>query len=118
MTSCLYMKDKIILEKIVKYCDMLDETMAKYGNSREQFENEHIFQNSASMCLLQIGELCKYLTTEFRDSHKEVEWKGWCGLRDVFAHQYAQVDIEENWNTLINDYPVLRDSIKKILEEE
>lgn len=117
MKKCYYMKDKSLIEKISKYCNMLDETLNEYNNDYNTFKESHIFQNSACMCLLQIGELCKYLTKEFRDKHDEVDWKGWCGLRDVFAHQYGRLNTDENWDTIINDYPILRDNVIKILKE-
>lgn len=111
------MKDKSILEKINKYCCMLDETMEEYESSYEKFKSSHIFQNSACMCLLQIGELCKYLTKEFRDKNNGVDWKGWCGLRDVFAHQYGGLDIDENWSTIIEDYPILKEYVRGLLND-
>ena len=37
------MKDKSILERIDKYCSMLDETMEQYENSYEKFKSSHIF---------------------------------------------------------------------------
>lgn len=109
------MKDKEILAKINKYCCMLDETLAEYDNSYEKFESSHIFQNSSCMCLLQIGELCKYLSKDFVTNHIEVDWKGWCGLRDVFAHQYGRLDIEEIWKTIKEDYPILKENIMKLI---
>ena len=39
------MKDKEILEKIKKYCDMLDETLKAYNNDYNEFKSSHIFQN-------------------------------------------------------------------------
>ena len=110
------MKDKSILEKIDKYCSMLDETMEQYENSYEKFKSSHIFQNSACMCLLQIGELCKYLTMEFRNKYNGADWKGWCGLRDVFAYQYGSLDVDENWSTIIEDYPLLKKYVRELLK--
>ena len=95
---------------------MLDETLTAFNNDYYEFKKSHIFQNSVCMCLLQIGELCKYLNKEFRDKYNKVDWKGWCGLRDVFAHQYGRIDIDENWNTVITDYPLLKKGITEILK--
>ena len=110
------MENKVILEKILKYCDMLDETLEEYENDYMQFKSSHIFQNSACMCLLQIGELCKCLTKPFRDKYNNVDWKGWCGLRDVFAHQYGRIDVDENWNTIVSDYPIFKKGVKELLD--
>ena len=97
---------------------MLDDTLAQFDNSFELFKTSHIFQNSSCMCLLQIGELCKYLSEDFRKENDTIDWKGWCGLRDIFAHQYGKLNIEENWLTIVNDYPILRNYIKELLKKD
>ena len=69
------------------------------------------------MCVLQIGELCKALTKDFRDKETTIPWREWCGIRDIFAHQYAVMDIDVAWNTLEDDLPHLKENVEKILEK-
>lgn len=40
----------------------------------------------------------------------------WCGIRDVFAHQYTELNIEVAWNTIEDDIPVLEENVKDILK--
>lgn len=84
-------KDVIILGKILAYCDEILETCRYFGNNLDEFVNNHIFLNACCMCILQIGELCKNISYDIREKESDVEWKAWCGIRDVFAHQYANI---------------------------
>ena len=53
---------------------------------------------------------------EFRNKYNGADWKGWCGLRDVFAHQYGSLDVDENWSTIIEDYPLLKKYGRELLK--
>lgn len=67
------------------------------------------------MCILQIGELCKVISEELRMQEKSVPWKEWCGIRDVFAHQYSNLDCQAALDTIQHDLPELKMEIDKIL---
>ena len=111
-------RDRIVLQKILKYCDQIQEAMNMFHSDFEIFKTNSVFQNSCCMCVLQIGELAKALTDEYREENKEIPWKAWCGIRDIFAHQYANLDKESAWKTLNNDVPKLKNYCRKILEQE
>lgn len=67
------------------------------------------------MCVLQIGELCKILSDEAKDRAKETPWRAWCGIRDVFAHQYSNIDYDIAWETVQTDLPALKQQVEKML---
>lgn len=85
-------KDIIILKKILDYCSQLDEACDMFDNDYNNFLSKSVFQNACCMCILQIGELCKVISEELRIQEKSVPWKEWCGIRDIFAHQYSNLD--------------------------
>ena len=68
------------------------------------------------MCILQIGELCKVVSDELRSENSDIPWKEWCGIRDIFAHQYSNIDYESAWSTIQDDIPALKSAVEKILE--
>jgi uncharacterized protein with HEPN domain len=86
-----------------------------FGNDYKCFQESTVFQNACCMCILQIGELCKIVSQEMRDSISDIPWKSWCGIRDVFAHQYSNLDIESAWQTIQEDLPELKGNIIEIL---
>ena len=110
-------KDIIILQKILDYCKQVEEACTMFDNSYEKFVSVSVFQNACCMCILQIGELCKVVSDELRESEKQIPWKAWCGIRDIFAHQYSNLDYQSAWDTIQLDLPELEDEVRRILNE-
>lgn len=110
-------KDIIVLQKILDYCQQVEEACTMFDNSFEKFVSISVFQNACCMCILQIGELCKIISNELRESEKQIPWKAWCGIRDIFAHQYSNLDCQSAWDTIQLDLPELKTEVKRILSE-
>lgn len=106
-----------ILEHIVNYCDQIEETIQRFGNSYEVFSNDKVYRNAAAMCVLQIGELSGKLTDNFRAEHPGAPWRHIKGMRNVVAHSYGTVDPETTWEILIDDIPKLKAYCIKIIKE-
>lgn len=109
-------KDVIILKKILDYCRQLDEACDMFDNDYNNFLSNSVFRNACCMCILQIGELCKVISEELRIQEKSVPWKEWCGIRDIFAHQYSNLDCQSAWITIQHDLPELKTKIDGILK--
>ncbi len=110
-------RDETVLLKILKYISQIEDAHKDYGNNFESFQSSSVYRNACCMCVLQIGELCKVISDELRQSENQVPWREWCGIRDIFAHQYAEMDVEIAWNTLEDDLPVLKENVERILRE-
>ena len=100
-------KDSLILKKILDYCSQVAEACQMFGNEYEKFVTCSVFQNACCMCILQIGELCKVVSEDLRTKEKQIPWKEWCGIRDIFAHQYSNLDYQSAWDTIQVDLPEL-----------
>lgn len=111
-------KDIIILKKIIQYCDDIQEACDMFQNSFDAFKEKSVFRNATCMCILQIGELCKVISAELREEEKHIPWREWCGIRDIFAHQYSNLDYDSAWDTIQNDLPELKSKLQKILQEK
>lgn len=97
-----------ILEHIIVYCDQIEETIQRFGNSYDIFSSDAIYRNAAALCVLQIGELAGKLTDEFRLSHPGAPWRQIRGMRNIVAHSYGTVDPEITWEILTEDIPKLK----------
>ena len=109
-------KDVIVLKKILEYCNQVSEACDMFGNDYNKFVCVSVFQNACCMCILQIGELCKVISEELKDKEKMIPWREWCGIRDIFAHQYSNLDHQSAWDTIQNDLPVLKKEVERILK--
>ena len=110
-------KDVIILEKILDYCNQVDEACEMFGNDFEKFKSVSVFTNACCMCVLQIGELCKVVSDELREEENDIPWRSWCGIRNVFAHQYSNLDYQSAWDTIQEDLPELKNRVEEILNK-
>lgn len=109
-------RDKGILEHIVRYCDQIDATLARFGDEQGLFAEDFVFQNAVAMCLLQIGELTGHLTDVFRRTHAEMPWRQIKALRNIIAHNYGAVDADTAWEIAHEDIPKLKAYCRGVLE--
>jgi len=54
-----------------------------------------------------IGEAARQVSQSYKKSHPEVPWAGIIGLRNVLAHEYAEIDDERVWNIVTTGIPAL-----------
>ena len=109
-------RDKIALEKIISEMDtgihFLENT------SLEEFMSDELLKRALSMTAINIGELVKVLTAELRSSYKTFPWKAVAGMRDIAAHRYQTLRMEDVYVTVRNEYPVLKKQLEEILQKE
>lgn len=102
-------KDMDIISHILEYCNQIGECLSRFGNSVECFMSDAIYRNAVSMAEYQIGELSGRLSEDFKEQHQtEIPWKEIRGMRNIFAHNYLEMDKTKIWSVAVNDIPVLR----------
>ena len=109
-------KDKIILSKIVKYCNDINYLLRKFNSDFLAYKEDISFQYSCNMCIIQIGELITRLSDDFKEEHREIPWHEIKAMRNLHTHDYEKVDFDTMWKTLIFDVPDLKNKLQKIIE--
>ena len=100
--------DISILRHIVTYCEQIEQTIERFGNSAEIFATDPIYRNAAALCILQIGELVGNLSDGFRAEHPAIPWRQIRAMRNIVAHKYGTVDAEITWEIITTDIPILK----------
>ena len=108
-------RDANILEHIVRYCEEIEATTARFGDSYQTFSTDSIYRNAVAMCILQIGELAGHLSDSFRQAHRAIPWQSIRGLRNIVAHAYGSIDPESTWKTIEEDIPELKQYCTDVL---
>ena len=111
-------RDKLIVDKIIKYCNEIRLTHKLFNNDKDLFcdvERGFIYRNAITMPILQIGELVKNLSDDFKNQNHNIPWKSITGMRNVFAHNYGAIDRNGTWDTSQNDIPKLKEELEDIL---
>ena len=93
-------------KRILKFSQGLD--LAKLSADEEK-------QSSIMYQIIVIGEATKRLSPAFRDANSSIPWKEIAGMRDILAHQYDKVEIEDLWGVIQSDIPTLIELIKPLL---
>lgn len=109
-------RDLIILKKILSEIDIAAGMLGE--RAFEVFNTDEMLKRAICMTVINIGELVKGLSEEFRKAHRNVPWKDIAGFRDIAAHKYQTLRMDDVYVTVRDDFPVLARDITKILKEE
>ena len=109
------MRDRLILQKIVLYCQRIADNLERYHYDFSAFEQDYLFQDACCMCVVQIGELVSQLSDEVKSQNKAIPWRIIKDTRNFYVHAYGSIDIPSVWDTLINDIPALKTACENIL---
>ena len=102
-------RDNDQLGIIIRYCDRLNVSRSHFGSTFEVFSASEPFQDSCSLCLIQIGEAVNRLSNEFQENHPQIEWSKIYGMRCRLVHGYDMFDAEIAWDAMENYIPSLRE---------
>ena len=100
------------------FWDIFDaiEAIEKYSSQgRERFVSDELIQVWIVHHLQIIGEACRAMPEKIQETEQSIPWKGIVGMRNILVHQYFSVDTDLLWETIINDLPILKKKIEKIL---
>ena len=101
-----------ILNKII----VESETVAQIlkGIDETSFLSNEEKMRAVCMTLINIGELIKNLDDSFRGNNIHIPWRQMAGFRDIAAHGYFTLKMEDVWKYASNELPLLLVKIKDI----
>ena len=102
-------RDKITIQKVISEMSVGIELL---GNTDLQafLENE-LLKRALGMTAINIGELVKVVTDDTRSQYNDFPWKAVAGMRDITAHRYQTLRMEDVYFTVHDEYPLLRLSL-------
>ena len=106
-------RDYEILKKISDEASIILEMIS--DTHREAFLGDERTKRAVCMTLINIGELVKMLSDECREANKAIPWRKISGLRDVTAHGYQTLRMEDIWETVTIAIPKLLNNLETIL---
>lgn len=106
-------RDRIVLKKVLDELAIAQDMMGCC--SLEQFLQNEMLMRAVGMTVINIGELVKNLTEETRLAYPHVPWKAIAGFRDIAAHKYQTLRMEDVYETVVTDFPMLKEQIEELL---
>jgi uncharacterized protein with HEPN domain len=106
-------KDYGNLKAIEDACTKIFAYTKPYTSADELFANPLSF-DAILMNFIVIGEAVSRMSTSLLDSNHHIPWVEIKAFRNIIAHNYFGVDVEEVWQIIEDDLPVFLDKIKQI----
>lgn len=97
-------RDYITLQKIFDESNIAIQLLG--DTELDTFMNSEMLKRAIGMTIINIGELVKNLTDDFRASHNTIPWKDISGFRDIAAHKYKTLDMKIVYNTVKYTFPI------------
>ena len=73
----------------------------------EAYLESVLLQSAVERQLEILGEAARRISEAFRQEHPEIPWSSVIGQRNVIAHQYDDVNLEQLWSVVTLDIPIL-----------
>ena len=86
-------KDHIILTKVLSEIRIALNMMGDF--SLEEFKENEMLMRAMGMTVINIGELVKNLSRDCRETYPQIPWKEIAGFRDVAAHKYQTLQMDD-----------------------
>jgi len=96
--------DAYILDLLLMAKDAREFTK---NHTRKSFSADRQCQYAVIRCLEVMGEVSKRLSPEMHNRFASIEWSAMARMRDMLIHSYGKVDLDEIWDTVIQDIPRL-----------
>ena len=109
-------RDKIVLQKVIAEIDIGVSMLGNY--SLDEFLENEMLKRALGMTTINIGELIKNVTPELRNANTSVPWRAIAGMRDITAHKYQTLRLEDVYNTVQVEFPSLKKALEEILVKE
>lgn len=106
-------RDRIILNKVLSEISVAQDMLGCC--TLPEFLDNEMLKRALCMTVINIGELVKSLSDTCRREHPEIQWKEIAGFRDITAHRYQTLRMEDVYETARTDFPILDAQIKNIL---
>jgi len=84
---------------------------------REEYLESILIQSAVERQLEILGEAARRLSEAFLQEHPEIPWSDIIGLRNVIAHQYDDLDLQQLWSVVTENIPELIQQLEPLLPD-
>lgn len=106
-------RDKIIIQKVISEIDIGLEILGSI--TLEAFLKDEKIKRAVGMTVINIGELIKNITLDTKREYPQIPWKAVAGMRDIAAHKYQTLRMEDVYYTAKKDFPTLKMQLQELV---
>lgn len=111
-------KDFACLLNILESINKINHYIKGFKSADNLQEDTKSF-DAIMMNFVVIGEMAEKLSEEFRTKTETIiDWYKIKGFRNIIAHNYFGIDVEEVWQIIQNSLPQLENNIRTITNDK
>lgn len=108
-------KNIVVVQKVIEEIDVARSLMRDVD--LDAFLGDEMLKRAVCMTIINIGELVKNLDDGFRSTHSSIPWKAIAGFRDIAAHKYLTLRMEDVYVTAHDDFDELKTMLEEVVEK-
>ena len=105
--------DRLYLSNILECIQRIESYIHK---GKRSFVRSTQIQDAVIRNLEVIGEAAKQTSNTVKDTAPDIPWRRIAVLRDVLIHDYRRIVLDEVWQVVEKDLPILKRRIQQIME--
>jgi uncharacterized protein with HEPN domain len=90
------------LKNIIWAIEKIEKSLNNISSLDELISNEEKY-DSIIVKLMNIGESADNISSELKEKHLNVDWKGMYKMRNIIAHSYHSIDENIVWDIIKNE---------------
>ena len=106
-------RDNLLLEAILEEISIIIALISNYDY--DMFTSDEKTKRAVCMTLINIGEMVKLLSDNIKQKNPAIPWRSIAGLRDVTAHGYQTLRMDDIWETVNGDILALQQQIQELV---
>lgn len=107
-------RDRTYLTHIIE-CITWMESFCVGG--KDAFMQDRKTQSAVLRELQVLAESTQRLSDNLKARCPSIPWQAIAGFRNVLVHDYLGLNIERVWSVVVDDIPVLRTAVEKLLQD-
>jgi uncharacterized protein with HEPN domain len=96
--------------------DAISLIEARTRTGREAFSTDLYLQDAVLWRLETLAEATGRLSAELKARHPEIRWRAVYGFRNIVAHEYLELRLEQIWEIISDHVPALKAVVDEELE--
>lgn len=108
-------RDIISIKKIINEIQLGKDLIG--DTTQEEFLANELMKRAVAMTVINIGELVKNISDELRSENKYIPWKAIAGMRDITAHRYLTLRMEDVYLAATEELPELVPLMEEIIKD-
>ena len=105
--------DNVYLLHILDAISMIEEYTQ--GMSENEFLSHSMAHDAVVRQIEIIGGAARNISDEFKENNSKLPWNKMTAIRNKIIHEYFNINYALVWDTIQDDLPLLKKSIKKLL---